>query len=81
MNAEKIKISQYTFALLECINSLNKHNEQVFKTLSDYFGDNAADNLMEHRYYPAMEELKKALTHFLMVSIERNIDVVDFEEI
>ena len=79
--AKEIKISPYTLALLECINSLNKHSEQVYKALSDYFDNKAAENLMNSKYYPAFETLKENLNDFLMVSITANIDEIDFEEI
>ena len=61
-----LKISQHTFALLECMNTLNKHSEQVYKVLADYFDDSAANSLMEKRYYPAFEEIKKRLKNFLL---------------
>ena len=77
----EIKISQYTSDLLECVNSLNKHGEQVHKALLDYFDRSAADSLMKSKYYPAFDTLKENLTHFLTVSITGNIDEIDFKEI
>ncbi|MDL2297439.1 hypothetical protein LJC68_09105 [Bacteroidales bacterium OttesenSCG-928-B11] len=79
--SHSITISTATHALIECLDSLNKHWEQTRVALSKTYGEKDTYDLMEQEYNPAFDQLKTAVQGFLLYSIEGNMGKIDYKEI
>lgn len=76
-----LTISPETHAIIECIDSLNKHWEQVSAALQKTYSEEAVLEMMDKYYENLFFELNDALQRFLVQSIECNMGKIDFKQI
>lgn len=76
-----LTVSPETYALIMCLDSLSKHWRQVEAALQKAYHKETVYKMMEKDYECPFFELEDRLQRFIVESIERNMEQVDFKQI